>query len=343
MNIKYFTCANSCMGLVNLTDKNLAGIDKIYSIKSGYVGCVSEIAKSVGKHFEGKNFAVEYILNPFDEVVFDGIIIRNFKTLIINDNIISDGEKIEISSINFCQKEASKADRCCKAAYDSFRKAKKIHDKWERVYIDKMDFNRLDAFKKRTIDKMFDKSYEEKDAQTCERFFGGITKSGYVNLIGDLTQDISLRYLIKGRPGTGKSTFMKEVAQAASERGFDAEVYRCSFDTDSVDMVIVRDANFCVFDSTHPHEIFPEREGDCILDFYKESGLCGIDEKYRARLKKISEQYRKKIRKGSKKLRCAAAIWEKAEKSFNSDKIVAEVSGQIIKEIEEANDGVDLL
>ncbi|WP_054860951.1 hypothetical protein [Gracilibacillus sp. JCM 18860] len=77
------------------------------------------------------------------------------------------------------------------------------------------------------------------------------------------------RYFIKGRAGSGKSTLLKKVVSASKERGFDIEVYHCGFDPESVDMVVIRELSVCLFDSTDPHEYFPKRKGDEIVDLYK--------------------------------------------------------------------------
>ena len=79
------------------------------------------------------------------------------------------------------------------------------------------------------------------------------------------------RIFIKGRPGTGKSTFLKKLSKSLIDNGFDVEEYYCSFDKESLEMVISRELSFAVFDSTSPHEKFPERETEEILDFYVNS------------------------------------------------------------------------
>ena len=61
---------------------------------------------------------------------------------------------------------------------------------------------------------------------------------------------------------------LKKLAKAAEEKGFEVEVYHCGFDPNSLDMVIVRELGFAIFDSTAPHEYFPSREGDEIIDMY---------------------------------------------------------------------------
>lgn len=43
------------------------------------------------------------------------------------------------------------------------------------------------------------------------------------------------------------------------------------FDPNSLDLVVIRDLGICLFDSTSPHEYFPSRDSDEIIDIYQEA------------------------------------------------------------------------
>ena len=76
-------------------------------------------------------------------------------------------------------------------------------------------------------------------------------------------------YLIKGGPGTGKSSFMKSVATSFVNRGEKVSVVPCSSDPDSLDAVILESRKVVVFDATAPHVMDPVYPGVCeeILNF----------------------------------------------------------------------------
>lgn len=73
------------------------------------------------------------------------------------------------------------------------------------------------------------------------------------------------------------------------ERGFDAQMVWCGLDSNSVDMVILPELKLCIFDSTEPHQYFPEREGDEIFDI---ASLCHPTEVEEANIKAIVANYR---------------------------------------------------
>lgn len=76
-------------------------------------------------------------------------------------------------------------------------------------------------------------------------------------------------YIIKGGPGTGKSTFMKRLGARAENEGMNVEYYRCSSDPSSLDGVIIPDLGCAVIDGTAPHTTDPvyPAAADSILNF----------------------------------------------------------------------------
>lgn len=69
-------------------------------------------------------------------------------------------------------------------------------------------------------------------------------------------------YILKGGPGTGKSTLMKSVAEKLYEKlKIKYEIICCSSDPDSVDAVVFPEARKCIVDGTAPHTMEPTYPG----------------------------------------------------------------------------------
>ena len=85
---------------------------------------------------------------------------------------------------------------------------------------------------------------------------------GFVSFYDDIfgKEEITRRYIIKGGPGTGKSGFMKRVADFAEKKRKRVEYYRCSSDYESLDGIII-DGRIALFDGTAPHCVEPELSG----------------------------------------------------------------------------------
>lgn len=76
-------------------------------------------------------------------------------------------------------------------------------------------------------------------------------------------------YLIKGGPGTGKSSFMKKLATYSVSKGIYTEIVACSSDPNSLDAVVMPYEKIIVLDATAPHTVDPDYPGVCeeILNF----------------------------------------------------------------------------
>ena len=70
-------------------------------------------------------------------------------------------------------------------------------------------------------------------------------------------------YIIKGGPGTGKSSLMRYIATSLYENGYPAEICRCSSDPHSLDGVIFPTLKTVLLDGTSPHIVEPTFPAVC--------------------------------------------------------------------------------
>ena len=94
-------------------------------------------------------------------------------------------------------------------------------------------------------------------------FLGANTPGGFYSLFDELyaPREGWRLWIIKGGPGTGKSTLMKKIAAEAEKRGFYCERIFCSSDPASLDGVIIPSLKVSVADGTAPHVLEPEYPG----------------------------------------------------------------------------------
>ncbi len=60
-------------------------------------------------------------------------------------------------------------------------------------------------------------------------------------------------FVLKGGPGTGKSSLMKKIGSHFSDQGAEVEYFYCSSDPSSIDGVRLPQHNICILDGTAPH------------------------------------------------------------------------------------------
>ncbi len=96
-------------------------------------------------------------------------------------------------------------------------------------------------------------------------FLGANTPEGFYSLFSELysPEEGWRLYIIKGGPGTGKSTLMKRIAAAADRRGQFCERIYCSSDPESLDAVIIPSLKISIADGTPPHTLEPKYPGVC--------------------------------------------------------------------------------
>ena len=91
----------------------------------------------------------------------------------------------------------------------------------------------------------------------AERWFAGAnTEAGFRGSYGELADEDRLErlYVIKGGPGTGKSTLMKQAAGEAERAGCSVVRYLCGSDPESLDAVVF-DGRIALADGTAPHPL----------------------------------------------------------------------------------------
>ena len=92
-------------------------------------------------------------------------------------------------------------------------------------------------------------------AQITDFFVGANSGEGFRNLFPEMV-DIADTYdlmVLKGGPGVGKNTFMREVVRAMEAAGTAVERLWCSGDPDSLDGVVLPELRCAVVDGTSPH------------------------------------------------------------------------------------------
>ncbi len=326
--MKYYTCANTSEGFTDLTEDNIFDIETKIELK-GSSSHIRNLVLKLALEYNGSE--CEEIICPGTSDLLSGVILRDKGIAIVN-KCVEANKVINLDSYFGVPEYNPRTKYLYECMFSSFAEAKKIHDAWEAIYGRNMDFTRLNKYGEDVINKLVRDRSVSGSGKIYKRFFGTSTADGPSNFIDNITEKLEKRYFIKGRPGTGKSTFLKKLLARLVESGYDAEVYLCSFDRNSLDMVLSRELSFCVFDSTAPHEKFPAKETDEILDFYTNSGLAGVDEKYERELFNIKSSYDMKVKEGMSFFKIARELRDASDRQAVS-KVKDDDLAEIIREM----------
>ena len=343
MKKKYFTQANSALGFTCLQADNLIGIHTVYHLESASKQLVNDLLDALATDLEKEDFLIEYVYSAFDPSLVAGIVLRRLSLAFISGGpIVAGARLIDLSSayqrstleknkeeLDVLQQEK---DECYLAVYRHFGLALQIHNEWEQIYRNEMDINKANVYRRFVLDKLFSRiEIFNKESSIIRRFFGAQTGSGFVDFIAELTTGLK-RYLIKGRPGTGKSTLMKAIANECQELGYDIEIYHCALDPESLDMVVVPELGFCVFDATDPHNYDPEWKTDEVLDTYEAFIEPNTDERFLEVIRDVTDRYLVEIKAGLTALNKAEELDKEIETMY-TEVIVCEKRDALLVEL----------
>lgn len=353
----YLVCANTAKGFRNYFTSNLNGLSRVFILKGGPGNGKSTLMKKVGEYFANKGFKIEYIHCSSDFNSLDGVIIPELSAAIVdgtNPHVIEpdipvlNGEYVDLLKAFDVKKlrpykeelreRFEKMRNCYDQAYERFHQALKIHDEWEKIYILHMNYRAANELTQRVIKQLFSEVTNTGNHTVRHRFFGGSTCDGPKDYVKDLIKDLSVRYFIKGRPGSGKSTMLKKILAHAMELDLEVQVYHCGFDPDSLDMLLFPSMSMCIFDSTAPHIYEPEDGRDHVIDMYQEVIVANTDEIYKEQLDYIKRKYNIETQAGTRFLKEAKELHDLIEKRYIEAadfSFVESVTEQLIYKIEQ--------
>ncbi|MGL5711896.1 MAG: ATP-binding protein [Paraclostridium sp.] len=141
-------------------------------------------------------------------------------------------------------------------------------------------------------------------------FPGGNTSQGFKSFFDYvIPEDSNIVLCMKGGPGVGKSSFMKKVAKEMISRGYDVDLYPCSSDPGSLDVIVIKDLGAVMLDATAPHIVDPKNPGaiDEILDLGRFWNRKEI-EKNKEELMECSKEVSRFFKEGFRYFEAAAPV-----------------------------------
>ncbi|TDT63718.1 PRK06851 family protein [Fonticella tunisiensis] len=328
----YLVSANTSAGFVSFFGYVLKDAERAYIIKGG-PGCgKSTFIRKAGEELLDSGFDVDFIYCSADKDSLDGIFVHDVNMAIVDgtaphviepkypgavERILYFGDFWDIDYLRSHKDKIRYFIDEIGYEYNKYfnymKNAKLIHDKLEAEYTKGMDFDRADILTEQMIKETII-GKKNKMGSEVHRFAGALTPQGQVSFYNQLTVGIKNRYILKGRPGTGKSTMEKKIAKAALEAGYDVEYYHCAFDPDSIDMIIIPELSFAMLDGTAPHVFDPE-EGDKLVDMFRFVNTKIVREEEDP-IKSIAEEYREEINKAKKVYERIKRLHDELEKYY---------------------------
>jgi len=87
------------------------------------------------------------------------------------------------------------------------------------------------------------------------------SSQGFYSLFQENLVGLNLVFILKGGPGSGKSTLMKRIGSHFHDLGYEIDFIYCSSDVESLDGVIIPKLSVAIVDGTAPHVLEPIAPG----------------------------------------------------------------------------------
>ena len=156
-------------------------------------------------------------------------------------------------------------------------------------------------------------------------FLGANSRTGFYSLYGSFPpEDDAFLHVIKGGPGTGKSTLLRAIAGAAEARGLEVHRVLCSGDPDSLDGVYLPALGQAWVDGTAPHTLEPALFG--VTGDYLNLGAFlarPFDEKEKRDMRRLQQAYQELYRQAYRELAACGEAGDGQAEASGADECAA--------------------
>lgn len=281
----YFPGGNTAIGFYSFYQYLPYKTDKTFILKGGPGTGKSTLMKKIGYEMTDHGYDIEFHWCSSDNNSLDGVVIPALRAAVhdgtaphlidpINpgavEEIVNLGEFWDSEHLFKHRQEIIRTNQLIKdnfeKVYRYLKAASIICNEWESYYIERLDITRVNQKTAALTSQLLgEKSFT---ASTRERhlFASAITPGGYVNHFENLTSDLDQRYLIKGQPGTGKSTLIKKVGDALFHNGYEIIYFHSALNPEKIEGIIVPEKKLSIVNAAPPHNFKATKDGDQIID-----------------------------------------------------------------------------
>ena len=308
---KYMGTAYTGLGISHKYAELITSAKETVFLKCPPTTAISTLLNRIGTHYVKRGLHIDKFMNPAKPDQTDAIFVKGPNLLYIQAShpvalepsdiggrhrVVSFYDIYDESKLReqneWIVENLEEAEITLEKALASLADAKKIHDEWEAHNIKRMMWEQHEKLIETLEEELFGTMTLNKKSTVSHRLIGSLTSAGACDFIPSITKRLKRRLLIKGLPGTGKSTIMKALGSEAEKRGFDVLYGWCGLDPEGVDLVLFPELSICLFDATKPHNYEPEEKGDEIVDLV---AMCEVNKEAEEDIELISKAYREKI------------------------------------------------
>lgn len=252
---------------------------RIICLKGGPGTGKSSLMKKIGKAYLDKGFDVEFHHCSSDSDSLDGVLIKNLNVALLDGTAphmidpVNPGAVDDIVNMGVCLKEENfksiKAEllkvngeigNTFKRAYRFFAAAKAIYEDWYTFNNNALDTYRVNLLKEKLKTTILPDALNV-PGEARHLFATAFTPKGIVTYIPTIIKDFSKVYVLKGGPGTGKTSILQYVADEAVKRGFNVEILHTPLWPQNIEHLIIPELSTAIVTNNAINKMSFEEEG----------------------------------------------------------------------------------
>jgi hypothetical protein len=271
---KVFPGSNTAEGYYSFYDYIITpDANRVFIIKGGPGVGKSTFMRSIAESLLQQGFDVELHCCSSDNGSLDGIVFPQLGVGIVDgmaphvldprlpgavDEIVYFGDYWNEDKIRAHKRELKNLNkevaRTFTRAYRFLKAAQIIYRDWEEANTEGMNFGWVNQQTRTIIDRILGgKPVAAQVGYDRHLFARAITPDGIVNHLDTIIGTCRNKYVIAGKPGTGKSALLAKVGQAALERGYFVELYHCPLNPGKVEHIVIPELDVALTKSIEPH------------------------------------------------------------------------------------------
>lgn len=239
--------------------------NRILCLKGGPGTGKSTLMKKVAKVFKDKGYSLEYHHCSSDDSSLDAIVIKELKLAILDgtkphivdpknpgavDEIINMGVALDNDLLSLNKKEImtihSMKSTNFNRAYTFLASAKSVHEDWSRLNSKALIPSKSSTITESLISEIFSENSKFGYGNERHLFATAFTPNGIITYAKGLTEGFRKKYILKGGPGFGKSTILKDLGKLAQRKGYFVEYFHDPFIPSRLEHILIPEISTCI-------------------------------------------------------------------------------------------------
>ena len=324
---------------------------RIICIKGGPGTGKSSLMKKVGIYFNEKGYDIEYHHCSSDNNSLDGLVIKGLNVAILDGTAphvvdpINPGAVDEVLNMGDCWVEEGfkkyrhsiidtnrEVSKTFKRAYRFFGAAKLVYDDWCTYNSEALDINKLNLIKENLKDTLFTTS-PSNIGYDRHLFATAFTPNGVITYIESLCEQYKKVYILKGGPGTGKSSVLEFLSNEALRRGYYVEIFHTPLIPEEIEHILIPDLNVAILTSNKITNLDIPGTVIDMMDCLNPNTL----DKYKDEMEYDTTEFYTLLNKGLTTIKKAKGLHDELETSFIPNMDFSKVDDVLTKIINKIN------